>query len=181
MKRGTKKDEDKALWFDPCLAEYIRDIRVELANGLVWCGEMNILPTAEDPLSGLETYSHRKSAIFPHSKLAMRSIATMQGEGTKLNFTTGTVTLKNYIQKKAGLKAEHHHRYSALVVEVNHGGHWWVRQIGSSAKHGSIQDLNVLVKDGKVVSKPPRQWRRSRSVIFTRPSPTRRSWSCHNT
>jgi hypothetical protein len=83
---------------------------------------MNILPTAVNPLAGLETYTHRKSAIFPHAKVALRSIATMQGEGTKFNYTTGTVTLKNYIQKKEGIKAEHHHRYAALVVEVNHDG-----------------------------------------------------------
>jgi len=153
VKQGTKKAEDKKLWFDPKITEYISDQRVELGQGLVWCGEMNILPTAEQPLSGLETYSHRKSAIFPHAKLAMRSIPTMQGEGTKLNYTTGTVTLRNYIQKKAGLKAEHHHRYSALVVEVNHDGYWAVRQVGSSSSgEAPIQDLNVIVQDGKVTS-----------------------------
>lgn len=145
-KRGTNKvGKEDGMWYDPILSEYINDQRVELADGLVWCGEMNILPTAEDPLSGLETYSHRKSAIFPHAKVAMRSIATMQGEGTKLNYTTGTVTLKNYIQKKAGLKAEHHHRFAALVVEVDHTGYWCVRQVGFSNKGGLIQDLDVVV------------------------------------
>jgi hypothetical protein len=79
---------------------------------------MNILPTANDPLEGLETYSQRKSAIFPHAKMAMRSVATMKHEGTKLNFTTGTVTQMNYIQKKAGLVGEHHHVYGAVLVEV---------------------------------------------------------------
>ncbi len=114
VKRGTKKPKETELWYDPVLEPYIKnaDKRIELGEGLVWCGEMNIIPTADDPLSGLETYTHRKSAIFPHAKLAMRSIATMQGEGTKLNYTTGAVTLQNYIQKKAGLKAEHHHSYS---------------------------------------------------------------------
>lgn len=143
-KRGTAGGKE-GMWYDPVVVEYINDHRVELADGLVWCGEMNILPTAEDPLSGLETYSHRKSAIFPHAKVAMRSIATMQGEGTKLNYTTGTVTLKNYIQKKAGLKAEHHHRYAALIVEVDHTGYWCVRQVGFSNKGGLIQDLDVVV------------------------------------
>lgn len=153
VKAGTSKPKEESLWFDPLVREFVVDRRVQLAPGLVWCGEMNILPTAEDPLSGLETYSHRQSAIFPHTKLSMRSIATMQGEGAKLNFTTGTVTERNYIQKKAGLKAEHHHRYSALLVEVNGEGEWWVRQVGSSSdgKKG-IQDLNVEVKDGRVVS-----------------------------
>lgn len=150
VKRDKSKREENVLWFDPCLSEYLNDKSIELATGLVWCGEMNIMPTATNPLSGLETYTHRKSAIFPHAKVAMRSIATMQGEGTKLNFTTGTVTLKNYIQKKEGIKAEHHHRYAALVVEVNHDGAWWVRQIGWSSKADVLQDLDVCVQDGKV-------------------------------
>jgi len=89
VKRGKKKEYQRELWYDPQLEPYLNDESIELANGLVWCGEMNILPTAVDPLSGLETYSHRKSAIFPHAKLAMRSIATMLDEGAKLNYTTG--------------------------------------------------------------------------------------------
>ena len=152
VKRGQDKPTERKLWFDPCIAEYIADNSRELGNGLVWCGEMNILPTAVNPLSGLETYTHRKSAIFPHAKVAMRSIATMQGEGTKLNFTTGTVTLKNYIQKKEGIKAEHHHRYGCLVVEVDHEGTWRVRQVGWSSKSSVLQDLDVCVKDGVVTT-----------------------------
>lgn len=150
VKKGTKKKYQSELWYDPVLEDYISDDRIQLANGLVWCGEMNILPTAVDPLSGLETYSHRESAIFPHVKLAMRSIPTMLGEGAKLNFTTGTVTQKNYIQKKEGIKAEHHHRYAALVVEVNHQGNWWVRQIGMGSKSDTLQDLDIAVVNGKI-------------------------------
>jgi hypothetical protein len=152
VKKDKAKEAEEELWFDPAIEPYICDDRIELGEGLVWCGEMNIMPTAEDPLSGLETYSHRKSAIFPHVKLAMRSIATMQGEGTKLNYTTGTTTLKNYIQKKAGLKAEHHHSYSCLVVEVNHEGNWWVRQVGAAHSDCELQDLDVKVKDGVVTT-----------------------------
>jgi hypothetical protein len=150
-KRGKDKAKEKSLWYDPCLEPYFVDKRVWLANGLVWCGEMNILPTAVDPLSGLETYSGRKSAIFPHAKMAMRSIATMQGEGTKLNYTTGTVTMMNYIQKKEGLKAEHHHIYGAVLVEVDSAGHWWVRQLDADSS-GRIQDLDVVVENGKVTT-----------------------------
>ncbi len=149
VKRGTKKDYQDTSWYDPEVVPYICDTRVELGEGLVWCGEMNVLPTADDPLSGLETYTHRKSAIFPHAKLAMRSVATMQGEGTKLNYTTGACTLMNYIQRKAGLKAEHHHSYSCLVVEVNHNGNWWVRQV-SATSSGQLQDLGIVVENGRL-------------------------------
>lgn len=154
VKRGTKDSYQTHLWYDNRIEPFISDDRIELGNGLVWCGEMNIMPTDADPLNGLETYSGRKSGIFPHTKIAMRSIATAQGDGTKLNFTTGTTTQRNYIQKKAGLKAEHHHTYGGLLVEVDSKGHWWVRQLDADAK-GRIQDLDVVVENGKVTTGNP--------------------------
>lgn len=152
VKQGTKKAYERELWYDPILEGHIVNGPVDLAPGLRFCGEQNVLPTAVDPLSGMETYAHRKSAIFPHAKVAMRSIPTMQGEGTKLNFTTGTATLRNYIQKREGITAEHHHRYAALVVEVNSKGNWYVRQIGMSAKGGTVQDLDVVVQENGSVT-----------------------------
>jgi hypothetical protein len=148
VKRGTEDHQDE-LWYDHELEPYIFDQQLELGNGLVWCGKMNILPTAEDPLVGLERYSDRKSAIFPHTKIALRSIATMKGEGTKFNYTTGTVTQRNYIQKKAGLKAEPQHAYGGLIVEVNSEGNWWVRQIEADDE-GMLQDLTLRVENGQV-------------------------------
>ncbi len=113
---------------------------------------MNVQPTEENPLSGLETYGGPSSVIFPHTKVEMRSVATTQDVPVKLMYTTGTVTQMNYIQKKAGLKAEHHHRYAFLIAEVDAKGNWWVRQVAARKNGKEIQDLNVLVSDGKVQS-----------------------------
>jgi hypothetical protein len=156
IKRGSEltrdsKSFEKELWYDPAIEKYVKDCRIELGKGLVWCGEYNALPTNVNPLAGLESYTGRKSAIFPHAKLAMRSIATMQGEGVKLNYTTGTVTQRNYIQKREGVIAEFHHIYGALLVEVNDNGNWWVRQLNQDEGTGTLQDLNVLVKNGEVI------------------------------
>jgi hypothetical protein len=149
VKRGKEKAIETTLWYDPRIEPFIKDERIELGKGLVWCGEMNILPTMVSPLAGLETYSARKSAIFPHAKVAMRSIPTMQGEGTKLNFTTGAVTKRNYVQKRVGLIAEHHHVYGGLLVEVNDAGNWWVRQLNADREY-KIQDLDVIADGSKV-------------------------------
>ena len=151
VKAGTEKGHESELWFDPLINSYICDRRIELAPGLVWCGEMNIQPTEENPLSGFETYVGADSVIFPHTKIEMRSVATPENVPVKRLFTTGAVTLMNYIQKKAGLKAEHHHRYAFLVVEVDSDGRWWVRQVAARKNGRVIQDLNVLVED-EVVS-----------------------------
>jgi len=153
VKKGTKKPFEHTLWYDPAIEPFICDARTELAPGLIWSGNMNILPTEDNPISGLETYGGSSSAIFPHTKLEMRSIATMPDEPVKMIYTTGAVTLMNYLQKKLGIKAEHHHRYAFLMVEVNDEGQWWVRQVAARKNGRVIQDLNVLVENGEVVSK----------------------------
>jgi hypothetical protein len=149
-KPGTAKDTEE-VWYDPALKEHFDDRRVELAPGLVWCGEMNILPTASRPLRGFETYTGRKSGIFPHVKIAMDSIASGKSEATKFNYSTGTVTQRNYIQRKAGLKAEHHHCYGALLVEVDSEGRWFTRQLNADSK-GVLCDLDLRVDGGVVTS-----------------------------
>jgi hypothetical protein len=151
VKQGTKKEYEKELWFDPAVKPYVSDQRVELAPGLTWCGNMNILPTEDNPISGLETYGGADSVIFPHTKIEMRSIATTPDMPVKMIYTTGAVTLMNYLQKKLGIKAEHHHRYAFLLVEVDSDGNWWARQVAARKNGKTIQDLTVLVEDGKVV------------------------------
>ena len=153
-KRGLGQSNDKAqlkvsgphqpreeIWFDHNVVPYINNDRVEIAKGLVWCGELNILPTASRPLSGLEVYTGRASMVVPHVRLAMESIPTVGGSGAKLNFTTGTVTQRNYIQRKEGFKAEFHHSYGALLVEVDEDGQWWARQLNADSE-GVIYDLD---------------------------------------
>lgn len=150
VKKGSKKASDTDdLWYDPQCEPFFSDEPVELAPGLVWCGEMNILPTAVKPLQGLEVYTGRKSGIFPHVKVQMQSVASGKYEPTKFNYTTGTVGKRNYIQKKAGLKAEFHHVYGGLIVEVDHEGDWFVRQLNADSK-GVIYDLDRRVENGEV-------------------------------
>ncbi|HKM80792.1 MAG TPA: hypothetical protein VJY15_07510, partial [Candidatus Acidoferrum sp.] len=152
VKQGTKKAYESTLWFDPAIQPYITDEKIELAPGLTWCGRMNILPTMDNPIAGLETYEGYNSTIFPHAKIEMRSIATTPDLPTKMIYTTGACTLLNYIQKKEGIKAEHHHRYAFLLVEVDDKGNWWVRQVAARKSGRVIQDLNVLVEGGEVVT-----------------------------
>lgn len=152
VKKGTKKPHEYELWFDDAIKPYISDEKIVLAPGLTWCGQMNILPTEDNPISGLETYGGSTSVVFPHTKIEMRSIATTPDMPVKMIYTTGAVTLMNYLQKKLGIKAEHHHRYAFLLVEVDSKGNWWARQVAARKNGRTIQDLNVLVEDGKVIS-----------------------------
>lgn len=150
VKRGTKKTTDAdPIWYPPEIEKHVLDESVIVAPGLVWCGNINILPTAARPLSGFDAYTGRKSGIFPHVKFAMQSVPSGKFEGTKFNYTTGTVTQRNYIQKKEGQKAEFHHGYGGLLVEVDSDGDWFVRQLNADSE-GTIYDLDLRAKGGKV-------------------------------
>lgn len=164
IKSGLGARGDKALWvkkedsigsnvekldWAPELEGHFLDERVKVAPGLIWCGEINILPTAVRPLSGLLSYTGRSSGIFPHVKLALESVSNGKYEPTKLCYTTGTVTKRNYIQRKAGLKGEFHHVYGGLLVEVDSDGNWFCRQLNADSS-GTIHDLDIAVSDGVV-------------------------------
>lgn len=148
--RETLYGSDRYVWPEE-VYKYVSDERLELAPGLVWCGEWQRNPTTTNPLSGFQVYTGQKSGIFPHVKLCMESVPTAKFEPAKFNYTTGTITMRNYIQKGAGLKAEFHHCYGAALVEVDSDGDWFVRQI-SADSDGTFYDLDVKVQDGKVTT-----------------------------
>jgi hypothetical protein len=158
VKRGAYRPTGE-LWYAPELIPYFKDESIELAPGLVWCGEMNILPTAKHPLTGLDDYNGRNSNIVPHAKHAMESVASLADEATKFNYSTGTITQRNYIQKRAGIVAERRHAYGALIVEVDSAGNWYVRQLHVGGE-GEIYDIGprgcggVRISDGTVHALP---------------------------
>lgn len=152
IKPGTAKASDtEELWYDSKLEPYICNDPIQLAHGLVYWGNMNTLPTSMNPLAGFDQHGARQSGIFPHTRMEMKSIPSFKGEGTKFLYTTGTVTLKNYIQKNAGIKAEFHHVFGALIVEVNDKGHWYVRQLNGDSQ-GTIYDLDLKVEKGIITT-----------------------------
>ncbi|MEE8608985.1 MAG: hypothetical protein V3S55_15380 [Nitrospiraceae bacterium] len=163
VKRGTLKgDESDKEWYAQEAVQYLADEMVQLAPALVWNGHMNILPTNKHPLSDFETYNGRMSNIVPHAQIAMESVASMPDEAAKLNFSTGTVGQLNYIQKRAGIIAEQRHSYGAVLVEVDHEGSWWVRQlhideddaiydIGPDGMIGGIQVQGGEVFEGEFI------------------------------
>lgn len=161
VKRGTfnEREANEELWYAPEAKRFIRDESIELAPGLVWCGEQNILPTAQHPLTSFEDYNGRKSNIVPHAKMALESVASMADEATKFNYSTGTITQRNYIQKRAGILAEQKHSYGGLLVEVDDEGNWWTRHL-AVADDDSLMDvgpsgcIGLRVQAGQVKEVP---------------------------
>lgn len=147
----TKGDDDD-LWFDPKVIPYVIDESCVLSdsiNGLVWCGELDILPTAATPLTGLDNYTHTASSIIPHAKMQLKSVPVLKGDPIKMLYTTGAVTKRNYIPRKTGQKAEFHHVFGALLVEIDENGFDYTRQLVADSD-GDFQDLTTEYKAGKV-------------------------------
>lgn len=136
-------------WAEP-VRQYLCNHRVNLGDNLLWCGEMNTLPTAVHPLSGFETYSGSKWGIFPHAKVQLRSIPTMKNTPAKIIMTTGAVTLPNYVQKRAGIKAHFHHILGAVLVELDADGDQFCRHLLAEEDTGAFQDLTTRVSEGVV-------------------------------
>lgn len=138
-----------AAYYHSRVMDYLVADRIRIADRVDFCGEMNTLPTAENPLSGFHSYTRERWGIFPHAKVQLISVPTMKHTPSKQIMTTGAVTLPNYVPKKAGIKASFHHQLGAVLVEVDEDGVFFCRHlIGDD--DGSFYDLDVLVKGGAV-------------------------------
>lgn len=137
--------------FDSRIAQYMTNHQFDVANALLFCGEINTLPTAVRPLSGFETYTRSKWGVFPHPRITMQSIATENSKRGKIIMTTGSVTKANYIPKKAGIRAEFHHVIGAVLVEVDSDGDVFCRHL-IAEKDGSFQDLTNHVSNGEITT-----------------------------
>lgn len=141
-KPGTRKAQED-VWYDPRIIPYTSDKSLQIAKDLVWCGELNIIPTRVHPISTLKTYTQGASGIIPHVKMRMDSVPRLANSDPVFMYTTGTVTQRHYIQRVAGQVAEFHHVFGAMVVEIDEDGIWYARQINATTD-GTFYDIDTL-------------------------------------
>lgn len=134
--------------FAEAIRSHLQFDRMECGD-VLFCAEMNTLPTAVRPLSGLHSYTRGRWGVFPHAKIALESVPAMPGSTPPILMTTGCCTVENYIAKKAGLKAKFHHVIGATLVEIDVKGRAFCRQINAT-EDGAFQDLDCVVAGGKV-------------------------------
>ena len=148
-KAGDDSGERRKPTWHSALRPYLSDEAERLAPTLIWCGHLQILPTASNPMSGFQDYTGEASTIIPHTQVGMMPVATPRNQPAKHLYTTGACTIKNYIQAKAGQKAEFHHTYGASLVEVLPDGSWFVRQLVANER-GTFCDHPYKVVRGQV-------------------------------
>jgi hypothetical protein len=154
--RNPTSDREKGAEYrwDPVLAPYLNDGRLQVCKGLQFLGDIKTQPTAVRPLSGLDTITGAMCGLVPHPKVALDTIATRGGDLPKIMWSTGAITKPVYSDTKAGKKGEFHHVMGAIVVHVEPSGRFHMRRIGFAAD-GSFIDLDLkFTKDG--VEKAPR-------------------------
>ena len=148
-RRGEATRVRDPVWA-PELKGLLTSERVGLGD-LLFCAEMNTLPTAVRPLSGLHTYGQGRTAIFPHAKVALETVPTGGDATPPCVLTTGCCTIPSYSDTKAGHKGEFHHILGAVVVEVDADGRTFFRHV-IGRPDGAFQDLDLLARDGKITA-----------------------------
>jgi hypothetical protein len=103
-------------------------------------GSFNFIPTAVNPLSGLESLSKGDTLIVPSPQLRMKSMAVSATRHPAILHTTGAVSHPEYTNTKVGEKAKFNHSYSALVVEIDSDGDFHIRVLSANGD-GSFFDL----------------------------------------
>jgi hypothetical protein len=145
-------------WWDEKLEPYLISKRIPLLDDLTIYGDISIQPTATRPLTGMEVFTGKSSAIFGHPKLQLLTVAT-NSRRPKLMTTTGSCTILNYTGSKAGKKAEAHHVFGATVVELSKKG-FHIRQLNGQSEdrnfeEGTFIDLNWLYTPKGKLPAPP--------------------------
>ncbi|OCP21883.1 MULTISPECIES: hypothetical protein [unclassified Ensifer] len=136
--------------YAPEIEEFLCFGQMELGDNFVFAGEMNMLPTANRPIGDLTTYSRGKWTVFPHAKIQLKSVPTLDpSKQAHQVMTTGMVTRPKIIPRKAGIKALSHHKVGAVIVEFNQAGDPFCRHLLADTD-GSFYDLEFFVKDGVV-------------------------------
>lgn len=148
---GDAKKKDEEHHYDTIIRPYMSNKRTVFNENIEFLGNMNTLPTAVNPLSGLKTYTKGSSAVLPHPKIVLESVATNPGKLAKIIMTTGCCTVPNYMQKKAGIKAEFHHQLGAVIIEVVDDKKFFYRHLLADDK-GDFYDLTTKYEDGEATT-----------------------------
>lgn len=113
-------DDDKnPIYYDPVIVPFLVEGQIDL-GGLHFVAQANVLPTAKNPLSGFEAITPAGvDCVIPATKIALKCTARLKHQQGKRLFSTGSITKRNYILRKAGAVAASEHNIGALFVDTS--------------------------------------------------------------
>ncbi len=146
----TDKQECQEHWSSD-LDLYLDANRQRLCKYLQVLGDVKISPTASTPLSGLKSISGLESCIVGHPRQHLQSLPVLEGYPHKLLLSTGSCTIANYTDSKAGKKGEFHHMLGFVIVEKDYdeeGDEFFhIRQVNAD-DDGNFYDVLIQYQDG---------------------------------
>ena len=146
--KATMENPDDVWWDVP--AELLCDRNIDLKHIRIY-GALKIIPTAENPLAGLDPLSKGKTVIVGHNQLQMRSLPVSIHTTPAILHTTGTLSVPNYTISKQGEKATFNHSFSALVVEIDQANDVFHIRVLNSDATGAFYDLDKhYLADGTI-------------------------------
>lgn len=146
------KNNDSHEWWAKEVVPHLYDGRFDLNKSLTVLADIKVQPTAEAPLTGLESVTGIRSSILGHPKVSLKSVPTLGHMLPKILATTGAVTVENYSDTKAGKKGEFHHTLGAIVVNLDKD-RFHMRHI-LACDDGSFIDLDKEVTTRRIKKAP---------------------------
>jgi hypothetical protein len=142
----TESQANADVWEVP--TDLLFNRRHNVNENLTIVGDVKTQPTAVNPLTGFESISGARSAIFGHSKLQLKTVPTPQGRLPKILTTTGACTLPNFVNSRTGKVGEFHHVLGATIIEQQ-GKIFHMRQLlGDKAARGGFYDIDGWYEAG---------------------------------
>ncbi len=148
LMRGVRLKED---YFDDDILQYSDHFCTEyIFNKNLRAFDFMLSPQFEKPISGLTRYGHKgHSMIIASPKQQLASVPVGKEKLPHIVCSTGSITMPDYANNKAGRKAHQDHVCGGLVVEIEDAETFHIRQVQSD-KHGGFYDLNKYYSKNKV-------------------------------
>lgn len=125
-------DHDEVLFNIPESTNYTMVTnKLRIHNEVFVMGSFNFIPTAVNPLQGLESLSKGDTLIVPSPQLRMKSLAVSATRHPAILHTTGAISRPEYSNTKVGEKALFNHSYSAVLVEIDKDNDFHIRVLNA--------------------------------------------------
>lgn len=124
---------------------------------------MRVNPTRKKPLTALDASEGTLSQIVASPKMhyAPVPVSSERENMPKVHASTGSVTIPDYDEHTAGIKAAEAHCYGGLVVEKDPKDHFHIRQLLANDQ-GELYDIDAVFYNGENATPPKKKGGKSK-------------------
>ena len=120
---------DNLVWYDANIEPFLIENNFDITDNLRVLGGLKTQATVYNPLSGIDGLSKGYSVVLGHPQVALKTLPRLDEKYPAIAATTGAITEKNYSSTKVGFKAAFNHSLSAVVIEIDDHGEFFIRHL----------------------------------------------------